>query len=188
MDIILLSGKAGTGKDTVADYIVDNYGFVKVSFADPLKRGIMEMFQLSKEQVYDREEREKQLTLFPEWSGRKLLQYVGTELFRNQIDKDIWVKAAANSVLRMNKCSGINKFVFSDVRFPNEEQFTEKYLQTESTLINITRPGYTGSIGIHNHSSEHWEPSNPKFILRNNYEIEDLYKKVDDIMSSLNIK
>lgn len=47
--IIGLTGlpPAGSGKDTVADYLVNGYGLVKIALADPMKRFCMEMFQWS---------------------------------------------------------------------------------------------------------------------------------------------
>jgi dephospho-CoA kinase len=36
--LIGLSGKAGAGKDTVADYLVRCYKFQRMAFADPMKR------------------------------------------------------------------------------------------------------------------------------------------------------
>ena len=40
--LIGLSGKASSGKTTFAQYLVENYGFVRVSFAEVLKREIIE--------------------------------------------------------------------------------------------------------------------------------------------------
>ena len=41
--IIGLSGYAQVGKDTVANYLVENYGFVKVSFADPIREALYKL-------------------------------------------------------------------------------------------------------------------------------------------------
>lgn len=38
MFIVGISGRAKSGKDTAADFLVKNHGFVKVAFADPIKR------------------------------------------------------------------------------------------------------------------------------------------------------
>ena len=50
--IIGLSGKAGTGKDAVAKILVKEYNFVRVAFADPLKRICKEIFGFSDEQLW----------------------------------------------------------------------------------------------------------------------------------------
>jgi len=50
--IIGLCGVAGSGKDTVADFLVKNHGFVKVAFADPLKRICKDVFDFSDEQLW----------------------------------------------------------------------------------------------------------------------------------------
>lgn len=50
--IIGLCGKAGSGKDTVADILVRDLGFVKIAFADPLKRVCKDIFDFSDEQLW----------------------------------------------------------------------------------------------------------------------------------------
>lgn len=58
--IIGLSGLAGSGKDFVANLLVDNHGFVKIALADPLKRICQEVFDFSDEQLWGpSEERNK---------------------------------------------------------------------------------------------------------------------------------
>jgi hypothetical protein len=47
-----LCGLAGSGKDTVADRLVSHHNYVKVSFADPLKRICKEVFEFSDEQLW----------------------------------------------------------------------------------------------------------------------------------------
>lgn len=42
--LIAISGRAGSGKDTAADFLVKNHGFVKVAFADPIKRVCLEVY------------------------------------------------------------------------------------------------------------------------------------------------
>lgn len=50
--ILAIGGKLESGKDTFADYLVKNYKFTKLAFADNLKRCCMEAFGLSYEQCY----------------------------------------------------------------------------------------------------------------------------------------
>jgi len=50
--IIGITGKAGAGKDTAADVLVERFNFVKVALADPLKRICQEVFDFSDEQLW----------------------------------------------------------------------------------------------------------------------------------------
>ena len=91
--LVGICGKAGSGKDTVGDYLVKEYHFKKISLADPIKRLVEDVFVLDKHTVYDRVAREQPLEKWPGWTVRKLLQFIGTELFREKIDDAIWVKS-----------------------------------------------------------------------------------------------
>lgn len=55
--IIGLSGHAGSGKDTAADYLVDRYGFVKLSLADEMKRFCKTVFGFTDEQLWGSSEK-----------------------------------------------------------------------------------------------------------------------------------
>ncbi len=94
---ISLSGYAGSGKDAVADVLCSEFGFVRCSFAGPLKRIAREQFG------WDGEKDDR---------GRRLLQVLGTEAGR-EYDPDIWVKHLLKEVAP----SGC---VVTDCRFPNE--------------------------------------------------------------------
>lgn len=50
--IIGISGLAGSGKDTCADFLVRDHNFVKVSFADPMKRICMDVYGFSFDQLW----------------------------------------------------------------------------------------------------------------------------------------
>lgn len=50
--IIGLSGLAGSGKDTIANILVDKYSFVRIALADVIKRYCMELYDFSYEQLW----------------------------------------------------------------------------------------------------------------------------------------
>lgn len=50
--IIGISGVAGSGKDTVADLLVRNHGFVKMSLADEMKRACARIYGFTQEQLW----------------------------------------------------------------------------------------------------------------------------------------
>lgn len=175
-------GKAGSGKDTVADHLVREYGFDKMALADPLKTAVQAIFAVDDEHMYDRDKREEELEDWPGWTVRKLLQFVGTELFRTHVDQDVWVK---NVVLRAKRK---RLGVISDVRFPNEVEVPRKMLSEaghDVLFIKVVREGVNGTpSGIANHASEAHDLDGDYLIL-NDGTIEDLLEKVDEVMMEI---
>ena len=52
MNIVGITGQAGSGKDTVADHLVAEHGYVKVALADPIKRFGREVFGFTDTQLW----------------------------------------------------------------------------------------------------------------------------------------
>lgn len=50
--LIVLSGEAGAGKDSVADFLAEKHGWVKFSLSAPMKRFCGDMFGFTDEQLY----------------------------------------------------------------------------------------------------------------------------------------
>jgi deoxynucleotide monophosphate kinase-like protein len=71
---------------------------------------------------------------------REILQFVGTDLFRTQMDPDIWVK----SVFR-RKYGENDIVIIADARFPNEAAFAKKH----GLLVKIERNQGKGSEDLH---------------------------------------
>lgn len=55
--IIAVSGRAGVGKDTAADILVERFGFVKIALADEMKRICKRVFDFSDEQLFGASEK-----------------------------------------------------------------------------------------------------------------------------------
>ena len=98
--LIALYGGQGAGKDTVANILIQYHGFIKLSFAQVLKDAVATIFLwprdlLEGDTEYSREWREKMDPYWAEKTGiydfspRKALQYIGTDLFRNHFCQDI---------------------------------------------------------------------------------------------------
>lgn len=119
--IIGITGRKFSGKDTIADMLVKDYGYIKLSYATPLKESCRVIFNLTTEQLYGNQK--ESVDDYWKVTPREILQFVGTELFRDRIGEllphigtDIWVK----SVIRTIDANPDSRFVISDVRFPNE--------------------------------------------------------------------
>jgi dephospho-CoA kinase len=50
--IIGLSGRADSGKTTVARYLVEQYGFVRTAFGDPLKQMLLDAGMCTREELW----------------------------------------------------------------------------------------------------------------------------------------
>ena len=175
--LIGVCGKAGSGKDTVSDYLINKYGFKQIALADPIKRLVQDIFVLDHHTVYDRVAREQPLEQWDNWTVRKLLQFIGTELFRENIDDAIWVKSLWYKISNDKK----NDYVISDVRFPNELKFFEEKAGNDFISLKVTRKGYQGKVGMTGHASEAYDlPA--KIIITNDESFEDLYNKIDKVI------
>jgi len=113
--LIGLHGKAGAGKDTVAEHLFHRHGFARISFAGPLKDMLI-VFGVNRS-LMNGADKEKVI----DWIGkspRQLMQTLGTEWGRGQIADDIWIRHAAHRMDVMRRISP--HIVFTDVRFENE--------------------------------------------------------------------
>ena len=123
--IIGIVGFIGSGKDTVADYLVNFHQFRRESFANSLKAAVSQVFGWDRELL---EGRTNQSRIWretkDEWWSKRLgcdvtprwvLQYWGTEVVRKGFHDDMWVASLENR-LRSSK----DDIVITDCRFPNE--------------------------------------------------------------------
>ena len=119
--VIGISGYARTGKDTIADYLVENEGYTKISFSTPMKEA---MYRLNP-RITVNEIQNTALRIGVDvygWEGLKerspdirgLLQRFGTEVGREMFGEDFWVNYALDSIPDGGKA------VIADVRYPNE--------------------------------------------------------------------
>jgi hypothetical protein len=112
--IIGIAGRAGAGKNTVAEMIPNSSVF---GFADPLYEGLAAMLGVPEDMLRNRVNKETPLV----WLGkspRELMQTLGTEWGRGMVAQDIWLRLAKR---RIETYGGT--IVFSDVRFDNEAEW-----------------------------------------------------------------
>lgn len=124
--IIGICGLIGSGKDTVADYLVNFHEFRRESFASTLKDAVAAVFGWDRIMLEGRTKaaREWREQVDPWWAERLdmptltprwVLQYWGTEVCRKAFHDDIWIASLENK-LRNSR----DNIVISDCRFPNE--------------------------------------------------------------------
>jgi hypothetical protein len=124
--IIGVCGFIGSGKDTVADYLVNFHEFRRDSFANSLKDAVSSVFGWDRTMLEGRtkQAREWREQVDPWWANRLnmptltprlALQLWGTEVCRRGFHDDIWIASLENKLR-----SSTDNIVISDCRFPNE--------------------------------------------------------------------
>ena len=206
--IIGLLGSAGSGKDTVAAEFV-KAGFEKESFANPLKDTVSAIFGYSRALLEgdtpegrafrDRTDPFWSKRLSKQVTPRYLLQYCGTEVLRNNLNRDIWLHSLEKRITASEK----DNFIISDVRFRNEIMFLDD-LGARFIIIQRGEPpewmpiAKKANSGDRNakrvmqdkysevHESEwDWVGSHADYTLDNNGSIEDLQAKVYGIIEEI---
>lgn len=131
--VIGLTGYKQCGKSTLAKAILDEaakigrFGCI-YSFAKPLKEICHILFGGNEDNWYGDLKTER----FPEWelrlgdmyaTPRRILQTMGTEIFRNKVADDFWLMVAERYITDIVKAQQCDFVVIDDVRFENEAQF-----------------------------------------------------------------
>lgn len=179
--IIGLSGYARSGKDTVAEFLVNAHSFTQRSFASKMKEAVYTLNPIVQcdsigsfryQNLVDNYGLEYVKDNYPE--ARRLLQVFGTEVGRSMFGSDFWVNLALNDV------SGFNT-VISDVRFRNEAD------AIRAQGGQIWRINRKEALPAGDHSSEtDLDTYDFDFILENNLTISKLHKKINEELVNAN--
>ena len=199
--IISISGLLGSGKDTIADYLVSTHGFRRESWASALKDAVSVVFGWDRTMLEGKTNESRAWRETPDswWSNRlgmtviprTVLQEWGTEVCRQGYHDDIWVASLENKL-----CTTNDNIVISDTRFENEwnaikniggttlrvlrgpnPEWVLEYLETGKTLEfankykNIHASEYS-SVGL---KYDH--------IIRNDGTIADLHSQIESIIN-----
>lgn len=189
MKLIGLCGLIGSGKNTVAERIMSQYDYIGVSFASTLKDAASCIFGWDRDMLEgatasDRVERECKDLWWSERLGfdvspRYMLQYLGTEVMRNNLHSDIWVYATEKQILE----HPWDQYVITDVRFPNEIAMIRRH---GGKIIHVRRgdlPEWFGQDPDDVHASETaWNNERFDATIRNDGTIEELYENLDKLL------
>lgn len=190
--VIGLHGRAGSGKDTVAEIlrgqlILEGYYPVVLRFSQPLKQVAKLVFGLSDAEV---ETEEGKASSPPQCYGftiRQIQQLIGSDMFRDLIHQDIWVDRLKQRIFQTIRgeydkadvfvnhhfVNSFTQFVFivPDVRFENEIAAVREF---KNVIVEVDRPGNVSSATGTNHISEKDLRHLVDFVIPNTGTIEDL--------------
>lgn len=224
--LIAVSGVKGSGKDSVSSMLqyclsvpkmFRQYFFYKnfrkwikpkykrIAFADPLKKMLSDLLNISLDKFYIREFKEGCIinisTLEGSWLGeklsdskfnklvkqldpslteanlslRQLLQYFGTEIMQKYFGKRVWI----NSTMQNRS----EYTIISDLRFIEEYNAVK---EKKGIVIYVNRPNYEfGQHASEREMKELLENDKYDVIIDNNGSIEDLFNQVKNIAKEL---
>jgi hypothetical protein len=209
--IIGVCGFIGSGKDTIADYLVNIHQFRRESFANTLKDACSAVFGWDRTMLEGRTKQAREwreqvdewwskrlgLAITPRW----ILQQWGTEVCRRGFHDDIWIASLENK-LRTSQ----DDVVISDCRFPNEIKAIrnqggivlrvvrgpepEWYADAVATNAGPTNMSWSLSkdrLEKHNvHASETaWVGTEFDCVIDNNGTMDQLYQQINDLLQGL---
>lgn len=200
--IIGVCGLIGSGKDTIADYLVNVHEFRRDSFAASLKDATAAVFGWDRDMLEGRTRSSREWREQPDWwwtqrlgrtiTPRLILQLWGTEVCRRGFHDDIWIASLENK-LRHSR----DHVVISDCRFPNEIAAIKN---AGGAVIRVTRgidPDWFLAAVQHfkqgddlpndmPHSSEWaWAGTDFDHVLDNNRDLDDLYAQINSLVQDL---
>ena len=154
---IAFVGKAGSGKTTLAEYLVKKHGFRKFSFADAVKEIAYKYFGMVKK-------------------DRDLLQAIGEKL--REIDKDVWIKIL---LAKLDVADYVHAVV-DDCRYLNEA----KALRDRGfILIKLGGSHKTLTLQQRKHSSEREvDQIVENYFLDTNKPLEETYQELEEILKN----
>ncbi len=176
--IVGICGFAGSGKDTVGQYLVSRYGYERIAFADKVREVAKEfdfsifidgIGEVSMSDIYS----DGELSQFQKHPAvRENLVFIG-QTMRATLGPNVWIEPVLQQIRRRP----YQRFVVTDVRQENEANMLRHNFDT--TILGVHRPGVVGA--------ETFEASSvPEIVcdytIDNNSTEEKLHKMLDGLM------
>ena len=172
MQIIMVCGKARSGKDTLTDYLIeslDNRKVCRIQISQYIKYYAMKYFG------WDGKDETK---------PRDLFNKLGTEIIRNRIDPNFHINRLLQDIEVLSYF--YDTFIVSDVRFPIEiEKIKEKYnkvitikIQRDSNELTESQKKEISETALDNYKDY-------DYFIDNNGTLEELKIKAKDLLKKI---
>lgn len=168
--LVALAGVAGSGKSTVAEHLVAQYGYTRLKFAGPLKDMCRAIGMT--EAMIEGAEKETPIDWLCGRTPRYVMQRLGTEFGRDLIGADFWVRLFQRQADAIITNGG--RIVVDDCRFDNEAAAVQAMGGIVIRLVG--RGGLAG-----NHQSEQITDE-ADAIVHNDGTIGDLHHRVREAL------
>lgn len=180
-----ISGKMRSGKDTFAQRLITEHGFVRLAFADALKKLALDINPIITEgglgfiRLEDVVESMgwEDAKSVPE--VRRILQEVGTGV--RDLNEDFWVNVVECQIMDL-MADGLH-VVVTDTRFVNEATMIKA---NNGHIVRIVRPN-AENVNYANHISEtsldEWFELNEHFKVNNSSTLDALHIQADSVVN-----
>ena len=195
VQIIGVCGRKRHGKDAVGRVLREHFGYTCTAFADPLKRVVMSVYDLSWDQVFG-DEAEKEAVI-ERWglSPRQIMQRFGTEVGRS-VHPDTWIRNTLDNIHSAVSGRGAwlrndvqrefehrwtatpKLWVVTDVRFPNE---AEAIREAGGQVWTVVRPSLGAPVDEHT-SEKSVDLVVPDARIINDGSLDDLRTRVQAVL------
>jgi hypothetical protein len=184
--ILGLKGLKGSGKDTVAAYLIKQHNFERRAFADPLKKSVAALLKVPYHEI-DKWKNDQFVLVevlagvdvpevYSRMSFREFLQRYGTESHRDIFGKNFWL----DYTLPVEGFYSGRKIVVTDCRFENEAR---RINRVGGFVVQVHRPGLKDK---DQHSSESlWPSGMVDYQLENDNSIDQLYERIETMLAQL---
>lgn len=185
--ILGLTGAMRSGKDTVAAYLTEQYGFERLAFADALKGLALSVNPLIVTPVYGDDWRLRDAVEEQGWDEakknpevRRILQELGTGV--RGLSPHFWVDYLVEEIDDLD-AAGCD-IVITDVRFPNE---ADRIVALGGLIVEVVRPqrpieGVTNATHVSETAMSPWLECNYSVSLENIDTIEFLHSQIDKLL------
>jgi hypothetical protein len=199
--IIAICGAKRSGKDVLAEHLVNKYNYERVAFANPLKVAVKNLFNFDDDQVgIGKDEGTDRKDIVDERWGitpRAALQFFGTEIMQEKIQEllpDIKRNFFANTLKNYienaenaGNYENDKRYVISDLRFIHEHEMLLNMPNVsinDIMIIRVIRPSENRTKEQEPHISELEYVNIPyDIIMINNGTIDDYIRRFEQIIS-----
>jgi hypothetical protein len=154
--VLLLSGRAGSGKDAAASLLMEEVGFTRFAFADFLKRDVAAQYGLPLDLFHTAaKDHPLQDPKFGGKTPRTLL--LDHARIARAIDLDVYARQVATAIKEAIASDPIrhSRFVISDWRYRREYDFLTKALFGIAELVCVRITRHTSQTPLIDDPSEH---------------------------------
>lgn len=200
--ILLLSGWKKSGKDTGADYLINTYGFQRVSFADKLKEKVAQDFDVPLKYMHDQNLKELPLLQYPVESKDAFSEHVNNYMtgehatvpcsnqkyhtprslcilmgsVMRSVDSNYWVKYAITGL------DPDKNYVISDLRYKSEVAgvnglYTGRVVSVRINRFDVNTSTDASENDLNDYNFDH--------VIENKGTLEEYLHKLDNLMKEI---